>query len=159
MIKIIAAISENGVIGKNGDLIFKHAEDLKHFKAQTTNNVIIMGRKTWESIGSKPLPNRTNIILSKNNIISGENHFSILNIDEIPMIAKEYHNKHIFIIGGGEIYKQTINIADELIITQFNEFAEGDTHFPQIDRNVWMCKYIKYYPDFIIKTYRKRWQL
>lgn len=159
MIKIIAAVSSNRVIGKNGDLVITDKDDMAHFKKLTKGNVVIMGRKTWESLGSKPLQDRINVIISDKKIISGQTdksiYFTIFNIEEIKMIAKEHPDKTIYIIGGGSIYEQTIDLADELIITEFNTKAEGDTVFPEIDSDIWYCKYQLSYPKFVIKTYRK----
>ena len=131
MISIIAAVSQNNVIGGNNKLLWNLPNDLKHFKKITNGNVIIMGRKTFESIG-KPLPNRRNIVISSSKI-------DIVDIEVVSTIdiALKISNNNCFIIGGGQIYKQTIDIADKLFITKIHESFEGDTYFPFIDTNKW----------------------
>lgn len=144
MVSIIVAISENNAIGKNNELLFKIKKDLQNFKEITTNNVVIMGRKTYESIG-KPLPNRINVILSRNvsNILDYNGNIIIFDnlkdaIDEMKIL---YPEKSIFIIGGGQVYKQAIEekLVDKLIITKVKKYIEdADTFFPDIDyRNDW----------------------
>ena len=120
MVNIIVAISENNAIGKNNKLLFRLKKDVENFKKITTNNIVIMGRKTYESIG-KPLSNRINVVLSRNNNLKNDS-ISIFNdlksaIDEMKIF---YPEKDIFIIGGGQIYKQAIeeNLVDKLIITK-----------------------------------------
>ena len=136
MTTIIAAIGKNNEIGKNNDLIWHLPSDLKRFKNLTTGNCIIMGRNTFESIG-KPLPNRTSIIITKN-----ENYFQkdclIANSLEKGLeLASDLRIKYI--IGGAQIYKYAIenNLADALEITEVHNSFEADTFFPPIDLNIW----------------------
>jgi dihydrofolate reductase len=129
MISIIVAVSENGVIGKEGKLPWYIPEDLKHFKQLTSGNVVIMGRKTYESIG-KPLPNRLNIVITreKNSVIDG-----CITVNSIKdAIRKAGTDKEIFIIGGGEIYKKSLKFADKVYLTKIHQTIEGDTHFPTL---------------------------
>lgn len=132
MISIIAAVSSNGVIGKEGKLPWYIPEDLKHFKKLTSGNVVIMGRKTYESIG-KPLPNRVNIVITrdKNKIING--CITVNSIEEA--IRKAGNDKQIFIIGGGEIYKKSLNFANKIYLTKVHQNIEGDTYFPTLNEN------------------------
>ncbi len=125
---LIAAIAKNRVIGNAGKLPWHISEDLKRFKKLTTGHTILMGRKTFESIG-KPLPNRRNIILTSQKI-SG--------IETYPTIEKaleELRNEEkVFVIGGGEIYQQTLPLADELYLTFVEQEVEGDTFFPEYEK-------------------------
>ena len=129
MISIIAAVSNNGVIGVDNKLPWDLPEDLKRFKELTTGNVVIMGRKTYESIG-KPLPNRINIVITRNKdfFVPGVLTANSLN----SALLKAGGNKDIFIIGGGEIYEQSMGFADKLYITEVDMEVEGDTKFPTI---------------------------
>lgn len=129
MISIIVAYDKKLAIGKDNTLVWRQSEDLKRFKRLTSGKTVVMGRKTYESIG-KPLPNRRNIVISRQNIdIEGVeviNTFDSLNKDE-----------DIFIIGGGEIYKNFIIFADRLYVTEIDCEIEADTWFPEIDLNLW----------------------
>ncbi len=136
MIKIIACISKNNVIGNNGDLIFKDKQDMKHFRETTEGHYIVMGYKTWKSLGCKALPNRLNIVLTKEttdsklkSVIDGGGVL-FNNLGDVKHIAP-FNKRDVFITGGGQIYEQTIGFADELIITEFHEDAEGDVFFPR----------------------------
>lgn len=144
MIKIIAAVAVNGVIGNNDDLVLTHKEDFKRFKRLTTGHTVVMGRKTWESLPIKPLPNRENIVVSRNgnkvkaqSYYDDETHFIGDTFDDLKSLLlhldefKRDENHHIFIIGGGEIYKQTIHLADELLLTKWITPAEGNIYFPE----------------------------
>ena len=127
MIKIIVAISRNRVIGNNNQLIWSLPADLKRFKQMTTGNPVVMGRKTYESIG-KPLPNRRNIIITRDNEYKAEGCEIVNSLEEALMLC----NNDCFIIGGGEIYKQSMGLADKIYLTIVNEDFEGDTFFPEI---------------------------
>lgn len=129
MISIICAIGKNRGIGKNNKLLWHIPEDLRHFKKITTGSVIIMGGKTFESIG-KALPNRTNIVVTRDKELKAEGCLLKYSLEDVIKEAKEYKDKEIFIIGGGEIYKQSIAHADKLYLTIVDEEAEADTFFP-----------------------------
>ena len=132
-ISIIVAHAKNRVIGKANKLLWHISDDLKRFKTLTTGHPIIMGRKTYESIG-KPLPNRTNIIVSRNiNELSGCFVYPSLEsaIEKVGEIDKE----EIFIIGGGEIYRQALPLADRLYVTKVDLNIEGDTYFPEYEKD------------------------
>ncbi|MFV0305204.1 MAG: dihydrofolate reductase [Moheibacter sp.] len=135
MITLIVAKSENNVIGKNNELIWHLPADLKHFKDLTTGHPIIMGRKTYDSIG-KPLPNRTNIVITRNKKWKSEGVSVADSLEEAMEIAKEI-NPTLYIIGGGNIYEQSIESADALEVTEVHDEFDGDTFFPQIDSTVW----------------------
>ena len=121
MISIIVATSKNRVIGNNNSLIWKLPADLKRFKQITTDNTIVMGRKTYESIG-KPLPNRRNIIITRDTNYLVDNCEVVNSLEEALMLC----NNECFIIGGGEIYKQSIDISDKIYLTLVQEDFEGD---------------------------------
>jgi dihydrofolate reductase len=162
-IKLIAAISSNNVIGNKGDLIFSDKEDMKHFREATTGNVVIMGRKTWDSIplAYRPFKDRDNVIISRNrNIPESEDCMTLIPNDNITKEIIEYVGEHfkkdVFIIGGGEIYKQTIDFADELIISEFPQEVPGDTFFPYIDLSIWKIKEEKSFTNFTLKIYERK---
>lgn len=126
-LSIIVAHDPNLVIGKDGGLPWHYSDDLKFFKKTTMRSPILMGRGVFEELNEKPLPGRENVVLSRS---KSYNHVPTFNsIDS----ALEYlsDEEQVFIIGGGEIYKQTIEKADELIITQIKKEYEGDTYFPE----------------------------
>ena len=131
MISIIAAVSKNGVIGVDNTLPWDLPVDLKWFKEITTGNVVIMGRKTYESIG-KALPNRINIVVTRDKNFFVPGVLSANSLDSA--LLKAGNNKDIFIIGGGEIYRQSMDFVDKLYITEVDMEVEGDTTFPTIPK-------------------------
>lgn len=134
MVSIIVAKSKNGVIGVGNKLPWNLPIDLKRFKELTTGNVVIMGRKTYESIG-KPLPNRINIVITRNKDFSVPGVLTAKSLQNA--LLKAGGEKDIFIIGGGEIYRQSISYSDKMYITEVDMEVEGDTTFPDIDKNRW----------------------
>lgn len=138
MIALIAAVAKNDVIGNNNDLLWHIPEDLAHFKQLTTGKTVIMGRKTFESIYArlkKPLPNRTNVVITRQtNIKLPEGVVVHATIEDA---LRSRGGADIFVIGGGEIYRQTIDLADTLYITHIDKEYAGDTHFPTIDPTKW----------------------
>lgn len=145
---IIVAVSENDAIGKDNELLFHLKEDLKNFKKLTTDNVVVMGRKTFESIG-KQLPNRINVVVSRkygNRTKVNDNLCYVNSFDEaINMAKKFYVCKDIYIIGGGQIYKEALEkgVVDEIILTRVKKrIDDADTFFPKLD----------YYKDWTIEN-------
>jgi dihydrofolate reductase len=134
MITIIAAIAENNALGKDNQLIWHLPADLKRFKQVTLNHHIIMGRKTFESLG-KPLPNRTSIIISRNKNYIAEGCIVVNSLNEALQAAAA--DKNPYILGGAEIYKQAIEIADKLDLTFVHHTFDADAFFPVIDSSVW----------------------
>ena len=128
MVKIIVATSKNRIIGNDNKLIWKLSSDLKRFKELTTGNPVVMGRKTFESIG-KPLPNRRNIIITRNENYEVDGCEIVSSLEEAFLLT----NNDCFIIGGGEIYKQSIEVADKIYLTLVDCEVNGDTFFPDID--------------------------
>lgn len=131
-ISIIAAIGSNNVIGKDNKLIWHLPADLKHFKELTTGHHLIMGRKTWESIGSKPLPGRTNIVITRDKNYKAEGCTLVHSLDEA--ISSVRNEDEVFIAGGAEIYKQAMGKANKMYITRVHHSFEGDTFFPEIGK-------------------------
>lgn len=144
MINIIVAASKNHVIGKDNKLLWHLPNDLKYFKAITTGHPIIMGRKTFESIG-KPLPNRLNIVISRNKFESTENLIYATSLPEAIVIA-EAKDQEIFVIGGGEIYKQALPLANKIHFTLVDTIIEGDTFFPELNENEWQVESSEFHP-------------
>ena len=133
MISIIAAIADNGVIGDRNALLWHIREDMLHFKHLTMGHPVVMGRKTFESIG-RPLPGRENVVVSRvATEIAGCRIVRSLAETQSMFPADE----EIFIIGGSQIYEQALPLADRLHITEVHRAYEGDTLFPPIDRSVW----------------------
>ncbi len=135
MITIVVAMGLNNQIGNDNQLLWHLPKDLKHFKEITSGHPIIMGRKTYESIG-KPLPNRTNIVVSRKTDWFQEGILIVGSIKEAIKFAKKI-DENIFILGGGNIYEQTINIVDKLEVTLVKADLPADTFFPKIDEKVW----------------------
>lgn len=136
-LSIIVATAEKGVIGKDNQLIWHLPEDLKMFRRLTTGHVIIMGRKTFESIG-KPLPNRTSIIISRNTDYQVEGCIVVGSLEEAIEKAKEIETEEAFIIGGAQIYALALDMADTVYLTQVHHNFEGDAFFPVLDTNIWI---------------------
>lgn len=142
MINIIVAHDENLGIGRQNKLLCKLGDDMRMFRMITEGHVVVMGRKTYQSIG-KPLLNRMNIILTKKTEVNldGVINLSVAdNIDDILTVSKQYQKegKEVFIIGGGEIYKQFLPYADAMYITKIhNKFDDVDTFFPNYDLTGW----------------------
>lgn len=161
-ISIVAAIADNNVIGKNNQLIWHIPEDLKHFKNLTTGHTIIMGRKTYESIG-KALPNRKTIIISRQNNYFATGCIVVPTIDAALLLAKD--EKEVFVAGGGEIYRQVINLpcTTRLYITKISADFDGDTFFPDIDPLLWeLISEVEHLPDnknphpYAFQTYKRK---
>ncbi len=129
MIKIIAAMSKNRVIGRSNSLIWKLSADLKRFKKITTGSTVVMGRKTYESIG-RPLPDRRNIIITKDTEYKADGCEIAKSVEDALALSEN----NCFVIGGGEIYKQTMNLADKIYLTMVYEEFDGDAYFPEIGK-------------------------
>jgi dihydrofolate reductase len=139
-IAIIAAIAQNNVIGHNNQLPWHLPADLQWFKAQTLGKPIIMGRKTFESLG-RALPKRHNIVITRQTSFVADNIVVCDSLDKAIIEAKDYCTQHnmdeIMIIGGAEIYKQALDLADTLYITHVDVAPEGDTYFPKLIDGTW----------------------
>lgn len=153
-IVLIAAHDPNLVIGNNGELPWHYSEDLKFFKRQTMGYPIVMGRIVFEELNEKPLPGRENIVLSRT-----KNYSSVKTFRDIES-ALDYlrENEKIFIIGGGKVYEQTLQIADELIITEIKSSHQGDTYFPEYRDGigtVWKEVWRERHDEFDFVKYQK----
>lgn len=143
-IAIYVAIAENGVIGREGALPWRLSSDLKRFKADTMGKPIIMGRKTWESFPKRPLPGRLNIVITRDPAFRAECAETVRSLDEAIALAKARGRcmagaDEICVIGGGEIYRQALPLADRLHVTHVLAEVEGDTRFPEIDGDIWQA--------------------
>ena len=158
IISIIVAIARNGVIGKaNGEMSWHVKEEFQHFKNTTLGFPIIMGRKTFETLG-KPLKGRLNIVVSKNKSYKTSFNEVVIkkSIDEAIDYCKSVKPEKIFVIGGGEIYKQAISFVDEMIITFMKFDAEGEVKFPLINSDDWNTEKIKDHELFEIFRYVRK---
>jgi len=133
IISLIAAMGRNGVIGNENSLIWKIPNDMKRFKAMTTGKTVVMGRKTFESIG-RPLPNRTNIILTRDKTYKAEGCIVVHSVDEA---IKKSNSDEVMIIGGAQIYKVFLLKADRLYLTLIDAEFEGDAYFPEYKKDEW----------------------
>lgn len=138
-ISMIAAVSENNVIGKDNDLVWDLPDDMKFFMKTTTGHPVIMGRKNFESIPEKyrPLPNRTNIIITRQKNYSAAGALVVHDLERALAIAREHDESEIFIIGGGQIYSLGLQYATTMYLTEIHAAFDGDTFFPSFDRNEW----------------------
>ncbi len=155
-INVIVAMTESRIIGKDGALPWHLSEDLKLFKAHTTGNIVIMGRKTFDSIG-RPLPNRRNIVVSK----SIRDDEKVIGVEYYPdldhaVAAAQDGDGRIFIIGGASIYHQMIEKADRLYISLVDGEFEGDTWFPDIRDDMWKVVATEPHTGFTLKIYERK---
>ncbi len=151
IVSLIVAVAENNVIGKDNTLIWHLPKDMRFFKQTTLNHHIITGRKNYISIPEKfrPLANRTNIVLTRQNNFTEENCVVLNSLETALDFAKKNNETEVFIIGGGQIYKEALdkNLVDKMYITHVHQAFEGDTFFPEIDSSKWQKtseeKYLK----------------
>lgn len=160
MITLIAAVAENNALGKDNQLLWHLPNDFKRFKNITSGHHIIMGRKTFESF-PKPLPNRTHVIITRQKDYQPESCIIVDSLAKAISVCPK--DEELFIIGGGEIYKQSIEIADKLDITRVHYTFDADTFFPEIDLTKWKLTTEEYHPkdekhpfDFSFETYFKK---
>ena len=164
MITLIAAAAENNALGKNNEMIWHLPDDFKRFKKLTSGHFIIMGRKTYESLDG-PLTNRTHIIITRQeNYAEKVDANCCIVVDNIEdAIAKSASEDETFVIGGGEIYKLALPLADKIELTRVHGTFEADAYFPEIDENKWNLVNEDYHPkdekhnfDFTYQTFMKR---
>jgi dihydrofolate reductase len=139
MISIIVAMDENKLIGQKNDLPWRIPADLAYFKKTTLGHPVLMGRKTFESIG-KPLPGRENIVLTRNEQFTNEGVTVIHSLDDV-LTSEAYADQNLFIIGGAEIFKEFLHIADKLYVTKIHDTFEGDTYFPEFKEEMYKIIY------------------
>ena len=137
IVSIIVAASSNNVIGKDNDLIWHLPVDMNFFRTKTNSHHVIMGRKNFESIPHKyrPLPNRTNIIITRQSDYKAEGSIVVNSVEEALKVAKSNEENEAFIIGGGQIYKLAVDagIADKIYLTKIHHSFDGDTFFPELN--------------------------
>ena len=160
MIIIIAAAAENNALGKNNQLLWHLPDDFKRFKQLTTGHYIIMGRKTFESF-PKPLPNRTHVVITRQENYHPQGCIIVSGLEEA--LAAIPQDEDAYIIGGGEIYRQAIALADKIELTRVHHAFEADTFFPEIDVMQWQLVQTEFRPrdekhayDFSYETYIHR---
>ena len=142
-ISIVVAISENNAIGKDNQLLWHLPADLKHFKEITTGHPIIMGRKTYDSIG-RPLPNRRNIVITRATTLTIENVEVVNTLEDAISLCK--NEDEIFIIGGAEIYKHALALTNRIYLTTVHQRYDGDVFFPALNMNEWKEVFKEYHP-------------
>lgn len=161
MLTIIAAVSENNALGKDNQLLWHLPEDFKRFKTLTSGHYIIMGRKTFESF-PKPLPNRTHLIITRQpNYQAPEGCVVVSSLEKAMELCPA--NEEAFVIGGGEIYQQSLDIVDKIDVTRVHTTIDADTFFPEIDTNIWKLVFEEFHPkdekhafDFTFLTFVRR---
>jgi dihydrofolate reductase len=160
MVIMIAAVAENNALGKNNDLLWHLPNDFKRFKEITSGHHIIMGRKTFESF-PKPLPNRTHVIITRQNDFEHEGCIVVQNIEKALSVCPV--NENLYIIGGGEIYQQSISFADQLDITRVHHSFDADVYFPEIDPEIWELTSERFHPkderhlfDYTFQTFVRK---
>lgn len=134
MVSIIVAIAQNGTIGDKNSLLWHIKEDMRFFRTTTSGHAVVMGRKTFESLGSRPLPKRTNIVITRADRVF-EGALTAHSLEEAIRLAEG--DEEIFVIGGAQIYREALRIADRMYITRVMHDYEGDTSFPDIDLSEW----------------------
>ncbi|MBQ9987164.1 MAG: dihydrofolate reductase [Erysipelotrichales bacterium] len=152
MIALIVAMSKNRVIGNNGTIPWNIPGELTRFKELTTNNVVIMGRRTYEDIG-RPLPNRENIIVSTTHTYEAENCRTARSLQEAIELAGE---QEIYIGGGARLYEEAIPLVDKMYITEVDLEVEGDTFFPCFDESLFIREVEAVYPEYTYVTYTRK---
>lgn len=152
MIALVVAMSKNRVIGNKGTIPWNIPGELKRFKELTTNNVVIMGRRTYEDIG-RPLPNRENIIVSTTQTYQGDNIQTARSLQEAIELAG---NKDIYIGGGARLYEEALPLVDKMYITEVDLEVEGDTFFPIFDESLFVKEIEEVYPEYTYITYTRK---
>jgi len=159
ILSIVVAVSENNMIGKNNQLLWHLPNDLKFFKNTTWAAPVVMGRKTFQSLGNKPLNGRVNIIITRQNNFTVNGATVVHSLEEAAKYAASLAYKELFILGGGEIYKDAIAKADKIYITRVHADLEGDTQFPVIDKSLWQLVFDEHHVKDDKHTYNYDFQL
>ena len=160
MVSIIVAIAQNGTIGDKNSLLWHIKEDMRFFRTTTSGHPVIMGRKTFESLGSKPLPKRTNIVITRADR-EFEGALTAHSLEEAIRMAGE--DEEIFVMGGAQIYSEALSVVDRMYITVVERDYEGDTSFPEIDFSQWKLVNVvrhergeEYESPFEFRTYDRK---
>ena len=136
-VSLIAALAGNGVIGDGGKVPWHLPPDLAHFKRTTMGHWLLMGRKTWDAIGGKPLPGRTNVVVTRDPGLAADGAHVVRSIDEGFRLAEEGGAEELYVAGGEEIYRQTLDRAHRLVLTLLDRAFPGDARFPEVDPAAW----------------------
>ncbi|MEK6901800.1 MAG: dihydrofolate reductase [Nanoarchaeota archaeon] len=153
MITLLAALTADRVIGKDGRIPWHLPEDLKNFKRLTTGNTVMMGRRTYESIG-RPLPNRNNIVLSTT--LSPLEGIMVCSTIEEALSTAQSLEKETFVIGGAAVYEATLSLAERMILSHVKKKYEGDTYFPEYNHSDWSVTNRESFPEFEVVTYERK---
>ena len=132
---LVAAVADNGVIGREGDIPWRIPEDMRHFREVTTGHSLVMGRVTYDSIG-RPLPGRTNIVVSRNPHWQADGVTRVGSLDEALAVAEQTPGD-VMVMGGAQIYAAAMLLADAQILTEVHQSPDGDTFYPDFDRSEW----------------------
>lgn len=160
-ITLISCIDmDNGIGDAEGNLLFNLPRDMKHFKSITSGKIVVMGRKTWDSLPKKPLPKRKNYVLTMDETFNPDGAKTLHHIDEVLELGKKHD---VYIIGGGELYHQTIDFADKMILTQVHKVnSDARVHFPDFSPEHWALKTMvkneqddKHEASFVFATYER----
>jgi dihydrofolate reductase len=136
--KLIVAVDSNWAIGNKGKLLVSIPEDMKFFRGTTTGHVIVMGRKTLESFpNGNPLPNRTNIVLTRDKNFAKKGVIVVHDLDELDELLKEYKDEEVYCIGGESVYRQLLDRCDEAFVTMIDFAYEADAYFPDLTKEGW----------------------
>ena len=137
--KLIVAVDSNWGIGNKGKLLVSIPEDMKFFRGTTTGHVIVMGRKTLESFpNGNPLPNRTNIVLTRDKSFAKKGVIVVHDLDELDELLKEYKDEEVYCIGGESVYRQLLDRCDEAFVTMIDFAYEADAYFPDLTKEGWV---------------------
>jgi dihydrofolate reductase len=142
----IVAVSNNNVIGKNYGLLWTLPNDMRWFKNKTWALPVVMGRKTFKSLGNKPMNGRVNVVITRQADFKAEGATVVANIEEAISFCKEQDYNEIMIIGGGEIYMQSLPFTDKIYLTRVDVTVDGDTHYPELDNNQWQLAFEDKHP-------------
>ena len=140
LISLIAAAATNNAIGFNNQLLWHLPNDLRFFKNTTWAMPVVMGRKTFESLGSRPLPGRLNIIITRQPNWESAGTVTVHSVHDAILLAKSHDYKELFIAGGGEIYQSALSVANKIYLTRVHTEREADTFFPVFDTSEWQLK-------------------
>lgn len=154
LVTIVAAVAANGVIGRDGALPWHLPDDLRHMKRLTTGHVLVMGRRTFDSIG-RPLPQRTTVVVTRQPDWHVEGVLTAASVPEALARAAEV-DEEVFVLGGHEVFRDAIPVADRMVISQVDARPDGDTVFPPVDWAAWQERSREPYDGFTVVTYDRR---
>ncbi len=158
-IALIAAVAGDGVIGRDGEMPWHYPEDLRRFKQVTTGHPVLMGRRTYEAIEARlggPLPDRTNVVLSRGDPDVADEVIVVGGVEEAVEVARETGAETAFVIGGATVYEAFLPLADRMLLTEIDASYEGDTYFPDFDREEWEEVEREERAEFAFVTYERR---